>query len=78
MKRPSGLAAVTQFAVLNAGMASTMKRTMTVNLTATMMLLNRADSRMPTTSRLVMAMITATADRLTMAPVADHVRLAES
>src|SRR5437868_14683388 len=72
MNRPSGLAAVTQLDVLKWGAAKMMKRKITVSLTATIRLLNRADSRMPITSSQVMQMITATAGALTIAPVADQ------
>ena len=48
-------AAVTQFAVVNAGAAQTMNRKITISLMATMKLLNRADSRMPITSSAVIA-----------------------
>ena len=50
---PAGLLDVTQLAVLKAGAAQTMKSPMTASFTATMMVLTRADSRMPTTSNAV-------------------------
>src|SRR6516165_7735922 len=72
MKRPSGFAGVTQFAVENACTAETMNRKMTMSLTATMMSLKRADSRMPITSSHVMTTITTIAGTLRMAPVAEQ------
>ena len=51
MKLPAGLPAVTQCAVVTNGAAAAMNTTMMTSLIATMMLLKRADSRMPTTSK---------------------------
>jgi hypothetical protein len=47
-----------------------MKTTMITSLMATITLLTRADSRMPTTSNVEMATITSIAGTLTIAPVA--------
>ena len=64
--------AVTQFAVLKAGRVQTTNSAITTSLTATMKLLNRAVSRMPTTRSAVMAMMIATAGTFRIAPVDDH------
>ncbi len=70
MKAPSGLLAVTQCTVLKNGAATAMKTTMITSLMATITLLTRADSRMPTTSKVEMATITSIAGTLMIAPVA--------
>ena len=70
MKAPSGLLAVTQCAVLTNGTATAMKTRMITSLIATITLLTRADSRMPTTSNVEMATITSIAGMLMIAPVA--------
>ena len=72
INRPSGLTEVTQFAVEKWGAAKTRKRKITASLTATMMSLMRADSRIPITSSQVVATITTTAGTLRMAPVDDQ------
>ena len=63
---------MTQFAVVTEEAALAMKRKMTVNLTATMKLLNRADSLMPTTSSDVTKTTMIIAGMLKIAPVDDH------
>ena len=72
MNAPAGLLEVTQFAVLNAGTAQTIKSRMTINFNATMKSLNRADSRTPTVSNAVIITITATAGTFRTAPVDDQ------
>src|SRR5229473_3522483 len=69
---PAGLLDVTQFAVLKEGAAQTINSAMTVSFTATMKLLNRTDSRMPTTSNAVIITMIRTAGTLTIAPVDDQ------
>lgn len=78
MKFPSGLEAVTQLEKEKAGTAKTTKSTMTVNLMATMTSFTREDSRMPITSRIVIATTIATAGTFRIAPVDDQVWLSAS
>src|SRR6266702_4498947 len=72
MKAPSGLTDVTQFAVVTDEAALARKRKITSNLTATTKLLNRADSRMPTTNSVVTKTMMSIAGMLKIAPVDDH------
>ena len=72
MNAPAGLLEVTQFAVLKAGTAQTIKSKMTINFNATMKSLNFADSRMPIVSNAVMMTITSTAGTFRTAPVDDQ------
>src|ERR1700723_2050411 len=69
---PAGLLVVTQFAVLNAGAAQTIKSPMTASFTATMKALTRADSRIPTPSNAVIITMITMAGTFRMAPVEDH------
>ena len=69
---------MTQFAVLKAGTVQTMNSAITTSLTATMKLLKRAVSRMPTTNSAVMPTMTITAGTLRIAPVDDQACLAAS
>src|SRR3984957_16193384 len=75
---PAGLPVVTQFAVLKAGAAQTMKSPMTASFTATMTVLTRADSRMPTTSNAVIIRMITMAGTFRVAPVYDHACCAAS
>src|ERR1700693_1155867 len=75
---PAGLLVVTQFAVLKAGAAQTMKSPITASFTATMKVLTRADSRMATTSNAVIITMISMAGTLRMAPVDDHACCAAS
>src|ERR1700735_293760 len=75
---PAGLLDVTQFAVLKAGAAQTRKSPMTASFTATMKVLTRADSRMPTTSNAVISAMISMAGTFRMAPVDDHACCAAS
>src|SRR3984957_14909088 len=75
---PAGLLDVTQFAVLKAGAAQTRKSPMTASFTATMTVLTRADSRMPTTSNAVIITMISMAGTFRMAPVDDHACCAAS
>jgi hypothetical protein len=72
MKAPPGLTGAIQFAVLKAGAAHRIKRAITTSLTATIKLLNRAVSRMPTTSSAVMTTMTNAAGTLRTALVSVH------
>src|SRR5437763_1857455 len=78
MKFPSGLDAVTQLEKEKAGTAKTTKSTITVNFTATMTSFTREDSRMPITSRMVIATTIAIAGTFRIAPVDDQVWLSAS
>ena len=75
---PAGLLVVTQFAVLKAGAAQTIKSPITASFTATMTVLTRANSRMPTTSNAVIITMISIARTFRMAPVDDHARCAAS
>src|ERR1700730_7830130 len=72
MNDPAGLLGVTQFAVLKEGAAKMINSAMTASFTATMKLLNRADSRMPTTSNAVISTMIRMAGILRIAPVDDQ------
>src|SRR6185437_12966218 len=72
MNAPAGLPDVTQFAVLKAGAAQTIKSPMTASFTATMNVLTRVDSRIPTTSNIVIITMIAMAGTFRTAPVDDH------
>src|ERR1700684_4507709 len=78
MNAPAGLLDVTQFAVLKAGAAQTIKSPMTASFTATMKVLTRADSWMPTTSKAVIIAIIKTAGTFRTAPVEDQACCAAS
>src|ERR1700689_4815569 len=78
MNAPAGLLVVTQFAVLNEGAAQTMKSPMTASFTATMKVLTRADSWMPTTSSVVIITMITMAGTFRIAPVEDHACCAAS
>src|SRR5580692_4647296 len=75
---PAGLLVVIQFAVLKAGAAQTINSPMTASFTATMKVLTRADSRIPTTSNAVITTMIMTAGTFRMAPVDDHACCAAS
>src|SRR5882757_10704487 len=72
IKAPSGLPDVTQFAVVTEETAQAMNSRITISFTATITSLNRAVSRMPTTSTAVTATMTNMAGRLKIAPVDDQ------
>src|ERR1700733_2796443 len=78
MNAPAGLLDVTQFAVLNAGAAQTIKSPMTASFTATMKVLTRADSWMPTTSSVVIIAMITVAGSFRKAPVEDQACCAAS
>ena len=63
---------MTQLAVVTEEAAAAMNSRMTINLTATMKPLNRADSRIPTTSNIVTTTMMNIAGRLMTAPVDDQ------
>ena len=69
---------MTQFAVLKAGAAQTIKSPITASFTATITVLNRADSRMPTTSSAVIIAMMTMAGMFRMAPVDNHACCAAS
>ena len=72
MNAPAGLPDVTQFADVTDETAQAMNSRITISLIATMISLNRAVSRMPTTSKAVTVTTTNIAGRLKTAPVGDQ------
>src|ERR1700728_4184230 len=78
MNAPAGWLVVTQLEVLKAGAAQTMKSPMTASFAATMNVLTRADSWMPTTSSVVIIAMITMAGTFRKAPVEDHACCAAS